>query len=146
MMKILKDRKGIDYVKPYTTSAWAKYDLDKMKEAFRYYRDKKDRLKNELKEKGLWENMPADYRFEMYALRTMLGILQVKITKCTAVFKKLQREESLAQRREWIRKKAMEDRKRRKEEENKRLEAYEEEVARQIEYYTEEDRKKIKKN
>jgi hypothetical protein len=136
MMRILKDRKDIDYVKPYTTSAWAKHDLDKMKEVFRYYRDKKERLKNELKEKGLWENMPADYRFEMYALRTMLGILQVKITKCTAVFKKLQREESLEQRRQQIRKKEMENRKRRKEEENKRLETYEEEMARLIEYYS----------
>ena len=38
----------------------------------------------------------------------------------------------------------MEDRKRRKEEENKLLESYEEEVTKQIEYYsTEEGRKKI---
>ena len=79
MMRIMRERNGIDYVKPYTNSAWAKHDLDKMKEAFRYYRDKKERMKKELKEKGLWENMPEDYRLEMYALRTMLGILQVKI-------------------------------------------------------------------
>lgn len=143
MMRILKDRNSIDYVKPYTTSAWAKYDLDKMKEAFRYYRDKKERLKNELKEKGLWEDMPKDYRYEMYALRTMLGILQVKITKCTGVFKKLQKEESLEQRRQQIMKKIMEDRKRIKEEENKRLKAYEEEVTKQIEYYTQEEKKRI---
>ena len=144
MMRIMRERNGIDYVKPYTNSAWAKHDLDKMKEAFRYYRDKKERMKKELKEKGLWENMPEDYRLEMYALRTMLGILQVKITKCTGVFKKLQKEESLEQRRQQIRKKVMEDAKRRKEEENKLLEAYEEEVTKQIEYYsTEEGRKKI---
>ena len=108
MMRIMRERNGIDYVKPYTNSAWAKHDLDKMKEAFRYYRDKKERMKKELKEKGLWENMPEDYRLEMYALRTMLGILQVKITKCTGVFKKLQKEESLEQRRQQIRKKVNE--------------------------------------
>ena len=135
-MRILKDRKSIDYVKPYTTSAWAKHDLDKMKEAFRYYRDKKDRLKNELKEKGLWEDMPKDYRYEMYALRTMLGILQVKITKCTAAFKKLQREESLEQRRQQIKEMVKEDRKRRREEEKAKRKAYEEEEKRLIEYYS----------
>ena len=143
MMRILKDRKDIDYVKPYTTSAWAKYDLDKMKEAFRYYRDKKERLKNELKEKGLWEDMPADYRFEMYALRTMLGILQVKITKCTAVFKKLQREESLKQEEERLKQLEKEERKRTREYKKQQQMTYEEEEKRLIEYYTEEDRKKI---
>ena len=96
MMRILKDRKDIDYVKPYTTSAWAKHDLDKMKEAFRYYRDKKD-------------------RFEMYALRTMLGILQVKITKCTSAYKKLQREESLVQEQERLKQLEKEYRKRSRE-------------------------------
>ena len=136
MMRILKDRKSIDYVKPYTTSAWAKYDLDKMKEAFRYYRDKKDRLKNELKEKGLWENMPADYRFEMYALRTMLGILQVKITKCTAVFKKLQREESVRQVMEKIKQREKEEKKRMREEKKAKQKAYEEEEKRLIKYYS----------
>ena len=136
MMRILKDRKSIDYVKPYTTSAWAKHDLDKMKEAFRYYRDKKDRLKNELKEKGLWEDMPKDYRYEMYALRTMLGILQVKITKCTAVFKKLQREESVRQVMEKIKQREKEEKKRMREEKKAKQKAYEEEVTRQIEYYS----------
>lgn len=136
MMRILKDRKSIDYVKPYTTSAWAKYDLDKMKEAFRYYRDKKDRLKNELKEKSLWEDMPADYRFEMYALRTMLGILQVKITKCTAAYKKLQREESVRQVMEKIKQREKEEKKRMREEKKAKQKAYEEEEKRLIEYYS----------
>ena len=136
MMRILKDRKSIDYVKPYTTSAWAKYDLDKMKEAFRYYRDKKDRLKNELKEKGLWEDMPKDYRYEMYALRTMLGILQVKITKCTAVFKKLQREESVRQVMEKIKQREKEEKKRMREEKKAKQKAYEEEEKRLIKYYS----------
>ena len=136
MMRILKDRKDIDYVKPYTTSAWAKHDLDKMKEAFRYYRDKKDRLKNELKEKGLWEDMPVDYRYEMYALRTMLGILQVKITKCTAVFKKLQREESVRQVMEKIKQREKEEKKRMREEKKAKQKAYEEEEKRLIKYYS----------
>ena len=136
MIRRQKNRRDIDYVKPYKNSEHARKDLEGMKDAYRYYRNKKERLKKELQENGLWTDMPKDYRYEMYALRTMLGILDVKITKCTGVFKKLQKEESLEQRRQQIREKMMEDRKRRKEEENKRLEAYAEEEARLIEYYT----------
>ena len=136
MIKGQRNRREIDYVKPYTTSAWAKHDLDKMKDAFRYYRDKKERLKNELKEKGLWEDMPEDYKFEMYALRTMLGILQVKITKCTAVYKKLQAEESVRQVMEKIKQREKEEKKRMKEEKKAKQKAYEEEEKRLIEYYS----------
>ena len=144
MIRRQKDRRDIDYVKPYKNSEHARKDLEGMKDAFKYYKNKKETLKKELQENGLWTCMPKDYRYEMYALRTMLGILDVKITKCTAAYKKLQREESWEQRRQQIRKKVMEDTKRRKEEENKLLEAYEEEVTKQIEYYsTEEGRKKI---
>ena len=99
MIRRQKQRRDIDYVKPYKNSEHARKDLEGMKDAFRYYKNKKEMLKKELQENGLWTNMPKDYRYEMYALRTMLGILDVKITKCTAAYKKLQREESLEQRR-----------------------------------------------
>ena len=143
MIRRQKDRRDIDYVKPYKNSEHARKDLEGMKDAFRYYKNKKEMLKKELQENGLWTDMPKDYRYEMYALRTMLGILDVKITKGTAAYKKLQREESWEQMRQQIREKAKEDRKRRREEEKAKKKAYEEEEKRLIEYYTQEDKKRI---
>jgi hypothetical protein len=72
----------------------------------------------------------------MYALRTMLGILDVKITKCTGVFKKLQKEESVRQVMEKIKQREKEEKKRMKEEKKAKQKAYEEEEKRLIEYYT----------
>lgn len=95
-----KNRKPLDYVKPYNNIKCAWNDLQGMKRAYRYYRDKRDTLKKELQEKGLWESMPEEYRFEMYSLRIMMGILEAKITKCTAIYKKLQKEESRRQTEE----------------------------------------------
>ena len=97
MIRRQKNRKPLDYVKPYYNIEAARNDLQGMKRAYRYYRDKRDTLKAELLELGLWNNMPEDYRFEMYALRTMMGILEAKITKATGIYKKLQKEESARQ-------------------------------------------------
>ena len=91
-------KKPIEYVRHYKSSKHAKKGLDGLKDIFIYYMNKRKMLKKELKEKGLWNDMPQNYRYEMYALRTMLGILQVKITKCTIAYKKLQREESIERR------------------------------------------------
>ena len=100
MIRRQKNRRPIDYVKPYDNIEQVRNDLHGMKRAHHYYKEKREALKTELQEKGLWSDMPEEYRFEMYALRTMMGILEVKITKTTAAFKKLQREESQRQMEE----------------------------------------------
>ena len=44
MIRRQKDRKDIDYVKPYKNSEHARKDLEGMKDAFRYYKNKKEML------------------------------------------------------------------------------------------------------
>ena len=107
-------RQGVN-VKTYTDAKVAMSDLDGLRKQFRYFRDKKQRLKDELIEKGLYADAPAEYRYEMSACRTMLGILEVQITKTRGQVRKLQKEESYRQLIEKIKEQAIKDRKSRKE-------------------------------
>lgn len=109
-------RQGVK-VKTYTDAKVAMSDLDGLRKLFRYFRDKKERLKDELIEMGRYADAPAEYRYEMCACRTMLGILEVQITKTRGQVRKLQKDESYRQLMEKIK-----EQKRREREYRKRFE------------------------
>lgn len=101
-------------MKTYTDAKVAMSDLDGLRKQFRYFRDKKQSLKDELIEKGLYADAPAEYRYEMSACRTMMGILEVQITKTRGQVRKLQKEESYRQLMEKIKEQEKREREYRK--------------------------------
>ena len=135
-------RQGVK-VKTYTDAKVAMSDLEGLRKQFRYFRDKKQRLKDELIEMGQYADAPTEYRYEMSACRTMLGILEVQITKTRSQVRKLQKEESYRQLEEEIRETAIRDRERRLQE-KKMLKEHEVTDENGISYYvTEEHRKEL---
>ena len=101
-------------MKTYTDAKVAMSDLEGLRNQFRYFRDKKQRLKDELIEMGQYADAPSEYRYEMSACRIMLGILEVQITKTRGQARKLQREESYRQLMEKIKEQKKREREYRK--------------------------------
>ena len=131
-------RQGVN-VKTYTDIKIALNDLNGLKAQYRYFRDKKQKIKDNLIETGQYSNAPQEVRYEMCACRVMLGILEVQITKVTSNVKKLQKEESHRQVMEKIK-----EQKKREREYRKRFQGPTVTDENGIKYYvTEEHRKEI---